>query len=83
MDAALDELREKNTGGCPTGPEKGRAFGELMGHFVLGGDETCLLASDGTVSDDGGGDDGNVAAPMLGRGFRARRKRARSDEDSD
>jgi len=28
-------------------------------------------------------DNGNVAAPLMGRGFRVRTKRARSDEDSD
>lgn len=27
----------------------GKSFGELMPHFVLGGDETCFLASDGTI----------------------------------
>ena len=54
MDAAFDELREKNTGVCPAGPEKGKTFGELMDHFVLGGDETCLMASDGTVKIIGG-----------------------------
>ena len=39
-------MRIKNTGLCP---KTGKTFGELMDHFVLGGDETCLLASDGDV----------------------------------
>jgi hypothetical protein len=40
------ELRNRNTGVCR---KSGKAFEELMDHFILGGDETCLLASDGTV----------------------------------
>ena len=39
-------MRIKNTELCP---KTGRTSGELMDHFVLGEDETCLLASDGDV----------------------------------
>ena len=56
VDKTLDELLEKNTGMCPTGPEQGRSFGELLPHFVLCGNETCLLASDGNVKTIGGRD---------------------------
>ena len=34
-------LREKNTGVCR---KTGKTFGELINHFVVGGDETCLMA---------------------------------------
>ena len=36
----------KNGGKCP---RSGKVFKDLMIHFVIGGDETCLLASDGSV----------------------------------
>ena len=41
VDHALAFLREKNTGLTPDG----KTFGEVIDHFVLGGDETCFLAS--------------------------------------
>ena len=45
VDGALAFLREQNTGLTPDG----KTFGEVIDHFVTGGDETCLLASDGDV----------------------------------
>jgi hypothetical protein len=45
IDTAFAFLRQQNTGLTPSG----QSFGEVMPHFVLGGDETCLLASDGDV----------------------------------
>jgi hypothetical protein len=47
IDSAYSELRRRNTGVCN---KTGKTFGELMGHFLLGGDETCLLASDGVAT---------------------------------
>ena len=41
VDKALDLLRDKNTGLCR---KSGKSFGELIQHFVIGGDETCLPA---------------------------------------
>ena len=38
---AISFLREKNTGICN---KTGKQFGELIEHFILGGDETCLIA---------------------------------------
>lgn len=38
---ALKFLREKNTGVCR---KTGKSFGELIEHFIIGGDETCLIA---------------------------------------
>jgi len=38
---AISFLREKNTGICN---KTGKQFGKLIEHFILGGDETCLLA---------------------------------------
>lgn len=38
---ALQFLREKNTGVCR---KTGKSFGELIEHFIIGGDETCLIA---------------------------------------
>lgn len=35
-------LREKNTGKCR---KTGKSFGEVMHHFVVGGDETCVMAN--------------------------------------
>ena len=46
VDSAFTFLREKNEGTTPDG----RTFGEVMPHFVLGGDETGLLASNGDVT---------------------------------
>ena len=44
---ALDFLRKHNTGTCP---KTGKTFGELIEHFVLGGDETNLMAdNDGNM----------------------------------
>ena len=45
VDQALAFLREKNVGLTPDG----KSFGEVIDHFVLGGDETCFLASAGDV----------------------------------
>ena len=45
VDAAFNFLREKNQGLTPDG----KTFGEVMDHFILGGDETCFLASNGEV----------------------------------
>jgi hypothetical protein len=40
-------LREKNTGVCR---RTGKSFGELIEHFIIGGDETNLIAdADGTM----------------------------------
>ena len=39
-------MRNRNTGVCR---KSGKAFEELMDHCIFGGDETCLLSSDGTV----------------------------------
>jgi hypothetical protein len=47
IDSAFNELRRRNTGVCRV---TGKTFGELMAHFILGGDETCLLANDGVVT---------------------------------
>jgi len=38
-------LRDKNLGLTPDG----KSFGEVMDHFLLGGDETCFQASNGEV----------------------------------
>ena len=45
VDAAYAMMRERNTGLTPDG----RSFGEVMPYFVVGGDETCFLASSGEV----------------------------------
>ena len=45
IDHSLAFLREKNIGVTPDG----KSFGEVIDHFVLGGDETCFLASAGSV----------------------------------
>ena len=42
----FDFLRKENTGLMPDG----RSFGEVAPHFTIGGDETCLLASNGDVT---------------------------------
>ena len=41
IDQALAFLREKNVGLTP----EGKSFGEVIDHFVTGGDETCFLVS--------------------------------------
>ena len=41
FDRALRFLREKNTGLCR---RTGKSFGELIHYFVVGGDETCMMA---------------------------------------
>jgi hypothetical protein len=44
---ALNELRRRNTGICKL---SGKTFGELIHHFITGGDETCFMAcEEGTV----------------------------------
>jgi hypothetical protein len=43
FDTALDELRAKNTGTCQL---LGQTFGKLIHHFIVGGDETCMMACD-------------------------------------
>ena len=45
-EAALEFLRVSNTGLCKV---SGVAFGELIQHFIVGGDESCIIASDGTT----------------------------------
>lgn len=45
VDGAFALLRQLNTGLTPSE----QTFGEVMPHFVIGGDETCLLASAGDV----------------------------------
>mmetsp|Transcript_55081 Transcript_55081/g.125309 ORF Transcript_55081/g.125309 Transcript_55081/m.125309 type:complete len:312 (+) Transcript_55081:149-1084(+) len=44
IEGVFREMRLKYQGVCP---KTGKTFG--MEHFVIGGDETCLLASDGNV----------------------------------
>ena len=39
--AGLAFLRKHNTGTCPV---SGKTFGEVIDHFVVGGDETCLMS---------------------------------------
>ena len=46
VDKGYATLRERNQGTM----SDGRSFGEAMPFFLLGGDETCFLASDGDVS---------------------------------
>ena len=41
VDQGLAFLRKENTGLTPNG----KTFGEVIDHFVMGGDETCFLAS--------------------------------------
>jgi hypothetical protein len=43
-EAGLNQLRERNTGVCNL---TGKTFGELIRHFIVGGDETCMHASAG------------------------------------
>ena len=42
VEHAVNFLREKNTGRCT---KTGKTFGELIEHFIIGGDETCLMAN--------------------------------------
>lgn len=46
MDDAIARLHERNTGHCLV---TGKPFSEVAHYFLVGGDETCLLASDGEV----------------------------------
>jgi hypothetical protein len=41
FEAGLNKLRELNTGQCNL---TGKTFGELIRHFIIGGDETCMHA---------------------------------------
>ena len=43
IDSGIAFLRQKNTGICKCGC--GKTFGELIDHFVVSGDETCVMAS--------------------------------------
>ena len=43
---AVARLNERNTGRCNV---TGKPFSEVAHYFLVGGDETCLLASDGEV----------------------------------
>ena len=44
----LNFVCNKNTGRCR---KSGRHFGEVVQHFIIGGDETCLMADvDGDVN---------------------------------
>lgn len=45
VEGALAFLRKHNTGETP----QGLTFGEVIDNFVMGGDETCFLASNGDV----------------------------------
>ena len=45
VDKAYNMLRERNLGMTPDG----KSFNEVFEHFVVGGDETCFLASAGDV----------------------------------
>jgi hypothetical protein len=44
---ALDELRKCNVGTCN---QTGKTFGELIQHFVVGGDKTCIMSSAGELT---------------------------------
>jgi hypothetical protein len=45
-EAAINKLRELNTGVCRV---TGKPFGELIQHFILGGDETCMQGNAGSL----------------------------------
>ena len=45
-EAAVGKLRQLNTGVCRV---TGKAFGELIQHFILGGDETCMQGNAGSL----------------------------------
>ena len=42
VDNAFEQLRAKNQGRCKL---TGKTFGELIGHFIIGGDEACFIAN--------------------------------------
>lgn len=46
IEKAYALLRERNTGLIPDG----KTFGEVMPHYIIGGDETCFLACSGDVN---------------------------------
>lgn len=46
VDSAFEELRRRNAGRCN---QTGKTFVEVMHFFILGGDETCMLAFNGIV----------------------------------
>ncbi|KAJ1447819.1 hypothetical protein M885DRAFT_175856 [Pelagophyceae sp. CCMP2097] len=48
MDDTLKKLRERNVGCCPK--SSGKTFSEVIRHFIVGGDETGMLASSGNVT---------------------------------
>ena len=41
-ESCLDLLKKRNTGVCK---KSGKSFGEVMHHFIIGGDESCFMAS--------------------------------------
>ena len=43
VDSAINFLQSNNTGLCKFGCSK--TFGELIDRFIIGGDETCVMAS--------------------------------------
>ena len=43
VEKVFDFLRRMNTGVCC---QTGKSFGEVMHHFIIGGDETCFQVSD-------------------------------------
>jgi hypothetical protein len=45
-ESAIGKLRQLNTGVCHV---TGKAFGELLQHFILGGDETCMQGNAGSL----------------------------------
>lgn len=47
IDSGLKFLRQQNTGLCGCGCN--RTLGELIDHFVIGGDETCFMVSKGNI----------------------------------
>ena len=42
IEHAYSELRKLNTGVCK---KSGNTFGEVIQHFIIGGDESCFMAS--------------------------------------
>jgi len=47
FEAALNEMRRRNQGLCHL---TNLTFGEVIQHFITGGDETCFMASkDGSI----------------------------------
>jgi hypothetical protein len=45
-ESAIGKLRQLNTGVCHV---TGKAFGELLQHFILGGDETYMQGNAGSL----------------------------------